>query len=74
MANAPAIYKLLQAQQRSDMMIVTEGIPAEKADQLNLSWTSSIEEAIDRAFKKCGKKAKVGVLPLGGMSLPYLKE
>ena len=74
MANAPAIYKLLQAQQRSDMIIVTEGIPAEKANQLKLNWTRSIEKAIDRVFRKCGKKAKVGILPLGGMSLPYLKR
>ena len=29
MANAPAIYKILQAQQKSEMIIVTEGISAE---------------------------------------------
>jgi len=73
MANAPAIYKILQAQQKSDMIIVTEGVSAEKADQLHLNWTRSMQEALKRAFKKCGEKAKVGVMPLGGTSLPYVK-
>jgi len=73
MANSPAIYKILQAQQKSDMIIVTEGVSAEKADQLHLNWTRSMQEALKRAFRKCGEKAKVGVIPLGGTSLPYVK-
>jgi len=63
MANAPAIYKILQAQQKSEMIIVTEGISAGKADELYLNWTRSIEEALRRAFKICGKKLKWVLFP-----------
>jgi nickel-dependent lactate racemase len=72
MADAPAIYKLIQAEEKAEMILVTEGLPAEDADRLRLNWTRSLEEAIDRAFAKQGPDAQVVVLPLGGMSYPYL--
>lgn len=74
MADAPAIYKLIQAEEKAEMIFVTEGLPAEDADRLRLNWTRSLEEAMDRAFAKQGRDAQVVVLPLGGMSYPYLSS
>lgn len=74
MADAPAIYKLIQAEEKAEMVLVTEGLPAEDADRLRLNWTRSIEEGLDRAFARQGRDAQVVVLPLGGMCYPYLAD
>jgi nickel-dependent lactate racemase len=72
MADAPAIYKLIQAEEKAEMILVTEGLSAEDADCLRLNWTRSLEEAMHRAFARQGRDARVVVLPLGGMCYPYL--
>jgi nickel-dependent lactate racemase len=72
MADAPAIYKLIQAEEKAGMVFVTEGLPAEDADRLRLNWTRSLDEAMERAFAQQGRDAQVVVLPLGGMSYPYI--
>lgn len=74
MADAPAIYKLIQAEEKAEMILVTGGLPAEDADRLRLNWTRSLQEAMDRAFAKQGADAQVVVLPLGGMCYPYISN
>lgn len=74
MADAPAIYKLLQAEEKSHMILVSEGINAADADQMRLDWTRNIQEAIDKAFKRNGPNAKIVVLPFGGMCYPFLSK
>ncbi|MGE5623466.1 MAG: nickel-dependent lactate racemase [Methanocella sp.] len=73
MADAPAIYKLLQAEERAHMILVTEGISGEDADLMRLDWSRRIDEALERAFRRTGRDAKVAVLPLAGMCYPYVK-
>lgn len=73
-ADAPAIYKLLQAEEKSHMILVTKGIEAKDADKMRLDWTRNINEAIKKALKRNGPDAKVVVLPLGGMSYPFLAD
>ena len=74
LADAPAIYKLIQAEEKAKMILVTECLPAEDADRMQLNWTRSIEEGLARAFARQGPDAQVVVLPLGGMCYPYLVD
>ena len=73
MADAPAIYKLLQAEEKAHMILVTEGIKTADANKMKLDWTRNIQEAVDRVFSKYGNQASVLILPLGGMSYTYFK-
>ena len=73
MADAPGIYKLLQAEKKAHMILVTEGINKEDANKMRLDWTRNIQEAIDRVFSKYGNQASVLILPLGSMSYAYIK-
>jgi nickel-dependent lactate racemase len=72
MADAPAIYKLFQAEERSHLILVTEGITQDDADLMRLDWSRKIEEALERAFRRSGHDAKVVILPLAGMCYPYV--
>ncbi|MCL5950181.1 MAG: nickel-dependent lactate racemase [Chloroflexi bacterium] len=72
MADAPAIYKLFQAEEKSEMILVTEALPEEDANRMRLNWTRSLDEAMRQAFAKQGADAQVAVLPLAGMCYPYL--
>lgn len=73
MADAPAIYKLLQAEEKAHMILVTEGISTKDANRMRLDWTRNIQEAVDKAFSKHGNQASVLILPLGSMSYTYIK-
>jgi len=73
MADAPAIYKLLQAEKKAHMILVTEGINTEDANKMRLDWTRNIQEAVDSAFSKYDNQASVLILPLGSMSYTYIK-
>lgn len=74
MADAPAIYKLLQAEEHAHMILVTEGISQDDANLMRLDWTRSMEEALERASQRSGPGAKIAVLPLAGMCYPYVKD
>jgi nickel-dependent lactate racemase len=73
MADAPAIYKLFQAEQKAHMILVSQGIEEEDANKMKLDWSRNIQVVIDRVFKKYGPDASVLVLPYGSMSYTYLK-
>ncbi|GAB4112307.1 MAG: nickel-dependent lactate racemase [Candidatus Caldatribacteriota bacterium] len=74
MADAPAIYKLLQAEKKAHMILVTEGITNQDANKMRLDWTRNIQEAVNKVFSKYGNKASVLILPLGSMSYAYIKN
>lgn len=73
MADAPAIYKLFQAEQKSHMILVSKGIKEEDANKMKLDWSRDIQVVIDKVFEKYGADASVLVLPYGSMSYTYLK-
>jgi len=72
MADAPAIYKLLKAEKKAHMVLVTEGIDKEDANKMRLDWTRNIQEAVNKVFSKYGSQASILVLPLGSMSYTYI--
>lgn len=71
MANAPGIYKLMQAEEKAEMIIVSQGL-AELATELHFNLAKSMDEALKQAFRKHGDDASIIIIPHGGMSFPYV--
>ena len=69
--NTCAAHKLLCDSQKSEGIIVSKNLPH---GMINQPVLPDIEAAIDYAFSKCGREAKVAVFDKGGMVLASLKE
>lgn len=55
-----------------EVVCVSEGLSLENKEKLGFRHSGSIQEALEEAFKKQGKEAKVGVIDYGGDVLPKL--
>jgi len=74
LADAPAIYKLFMLSSESDLILVSEGLTQREISDLGLKFAADMQDAVDKALKEQGENAKIGVLPLGGMCLPYISQ
>lgn len=72
--NACAVYRYLESLKHSDLIMVTDGFSKDRDELQSLRRMSDIDKAIAVAFKKYGKRARIGVLDMGGMLLPSIKE
>lgn len=59
--------------QKADIFLVSD-LPEEFVKRIYLDPCSSIEEAMERAYRKCGEDAKVIVMPYAGSTLPCVKN
>ena len=67
---AAAIAMVLQS---ADIYLVSELSP-DFVSKIFLTPFSSVQEALDHAFSRLGKDAKVLVMPFGGSTLPHVEE
>jgi nickel-dependent lactate racemase len=74
LTNAPAIYKFLKLHEESDLIFISKGLSNDALTDLRLISATSIQDALDKTLEKYGGVAKVAVLPLGGMSYPYVGQ
>ncbi len=56
--------------ERSEVICVSEGLSVEQKEKLGFMHAETIEEALEIALKKEGKRAKIGVIDYGGDVLP----
>ncbi|MEM3088549.1 MAG: nickel-dependent lactate racemase, partial [Candidatus Bathyarchaeia archaeon] len=59
---------------RAKVIMVSEGIPAQDAFQLGFDYADTVDLALDRAFRRHGKNAKVTVLTHAPDIVPVITE
>lgn len=59
--------------QKADIFLVSD-LPEELVKSIYLIPCNDTEDALDRAYKKCGKDAKVIIMPYGGSTLPCMRK
>jgi nickel-dependent lactate racemase len=69
----PMASRLRRLLSTKSLMLVTEGLTREQADDMEMDHATSIEEAMAKVSKRYGR-ADVVVLPIGGSTFPFLEE
>lgn len=60
--------------ERSDLILVTQGITEIQAKALNMKWARTVQDALNYAKIKLGYDFKVAVIKKGGNFLPVIKS
>lgn len=60
-------------QQKADIFLVSD-LEDAKVIKVNMLPYKSVQEAIDKALKKCGPDAEVYLMPSGGSTLPVIEQ
>jgi nickel-dependent lactate racemase len=60
--------------ERASGIMVSKGISKEETERLGLTHASSPQEALEIAFSRMGRHARVAILQRGGEILPVIKE
>lgn len=68
------IHELYKAVRKAEVMMYTEGIPAETLSQCFVTPVPSVEEGIRRALDKHGSSARLAVIPRGPYVIPVVKR
>jgi len=70
---ASTLLQHAKIMEHSEVICVSEGLSLEDKEKLGFKQAENVEEALDIAFKKQGKTAKIGVIDYGGDVLPRLR-
>jgi lactate racemase len=70
---ASVLADLAQIVDRCDCILVSPGITREQAERLGFRYALTVQEALDMAFERQGRAAKVAVLQNGGHILPVIE-
>jgi len=70
--NACAVHRHLRALKKSDMIMVTRGLPTSTPNMKSQKVVGTLDEAIKMVLDKYGKEAKVIVYDMGAMVLPIV--
>lgn len=65
---------LAQIVDRCDCILVSPGVSPQHTERLGLRYAATAEEALELAFKRQGRTAKIAVLHHGGHVLPFIAE
>lgn len=65
-------YYLLKAKKKADIILISKMIPKEVKNIFRLEPAKSLDEALEMAFAKKGRKAKILVMPEAAKVLPEL--
>jgi len=63
-------YCYSKAMNRNRVVVVSDNYSESEARDLGVGYASSVQEAVDNALADMGKDAQVGVLPVGGLTVP----
>jgi nickel-dependent lactate racemase len=58
---------------RNQVVLVSDNYSASEAHDLGLSYAGSVQEAVNNALANIGSDGKVGVLPVGGLTVPLIE-
>lgn len=68
------VHELLKAVRKAEVLMYTEGIPAETLAQCFVTPVPSVEEGIRRALDKHGPNARIAVIPKGPYVIPVVGQ
>jgi nickel-dependent lactate racemase len=71
---AAVLADVAQVVDRTDCIMVSPGVTREKTERLGFRFAATTQEALDMAFERQGREAKVAVLRHGGRILPVHTE
>ena len=63
-------YCYSKAVSRNKIVLVSDNYSEDEASDLGVGHSPSIQKAVDRTLAELGKEAKIGVLPVGGLTVP----
>lgn len=66
------VHELLKAVRKAEVLMYTEGIPAETLAQCFVTPVPSVEEGIRQALDKHGPEARIAVIPKGPYVIPVV--
>ncbi|MBM3241255.1 nickel-dependent lactate racemase [Candidatus Poribacteria bacterium] len=64
-------YCYSKAMNRNRVVLVSDNYSASEARDLGVGYANSVQEAVDNALADVGTDARVGVLPVGGLTVPF---
>ncbi|MCD6232052.1 nickel-dependent lactate racemase [Candidatus Aerophobetes bacterium] len=70
---AHALLQHTLVKERTDIICISEGLSWEQKEKMGFKHADSLEEALEIALRKRGRKAKIGVINYGGEVLPRLR-
>jgi nickel-dependent lactate racemase len=62
------VQKYAKVVKKARVVTVSDGLSSKQKDAMHLDWSPNVEEALQQAFERHGKDAKVAVMPKG----PYI--
>lgn len=68
------IHELWKAVRRAEVLMFSEGIPADVLGRCFVTPVGSVEEGIERALARHGPLARIAVIPKGPYVLPVVRE
>ncbi|HYG79975.1 MAG TPA: nickel-dependent lactate racemase [Pyrinomonadaceae bacterium] len=71
---AAVLADVAQVVDRTDCIMVSPGIKREETERLGFRYAMSAQEALEMAFERQGREAKVAVLQHGGHILPLIES
>jgi nickel-dependent lactate racemase len=71
---AAILADVAQIVDRADCIMVSPGVTREETERLGFRYAATAQDALEMAFERQGKEAKVAVLRHGGHILPLIDE
>ncbi|MBD0372712.1 MAG: nickel-dependent lactate racemase [Pyrinomonadaceae bacterium] len=71
---AAILADVVQIVDRADCIMVSPGVTREETERLGFRYAATAQDALEMAFERQGKEAKVAVLRHGGHILPLIDE
>jgi hypothetical protein len=71
---ASVLADLAQIVDRCDCILVSPGISKQKTERLGFRYAATVQMALEMAFERQGRTAKVAALQHGGHILPVIAE
>jgi len=71
---AAVLADVAQVVDRTDCIMISPGIKREETERLGFRYAVTAQEALEMAFERQGREAKVAVLQHGGHILPLIES
>ena len=66
-------YCYSKAMNRNRVVLVSDNYSESEARDLGVGYAGSVQEAVDDALADVGTNAQVGMLPVGGLTVPLME-
>lgn len=71
-ASSRKAYMFARSMMKAKIIVVTDGVDPEKLKEMMMTHAPSVERALELAFQKMGRNAKVLALPQADLLIPVV--